>query len=127
MFDQVDLKLADNVHCAIIKKNSGPRITAITYGTQPLNGYFIPTTAHGRQATHHHRQLDPPAQTSVRAPPQPKTPIQKTSGLFVPELWRPFPFFAEETVFAPSEDLWISVPQRSPVQNLFSRHPPIRL
>jgi len=42
MFDQVDLKLADNVHCAIIKKNSGPRITAITYGTQPLNGYFIP-------------------------------------------------------------------------------------
>jgi putative alpha-1,2-mannosidase len=41
IFDEVKMKLGNKV-CTIIKKNSGSKITGITYDNQEINGYFIP-------------------------------------------------------------------------------------
>jgi len=41
LFDRVDIKLSDKVSCRIVKKNSGVKISSITYGGRKLDGYFI--------------------------------------------------------------------------------------
>ncbi|HAH22226.1 MAG TPA: glycoside hydrolase family 92 protein [Prolixibacteraceae bacterium] len=41
LFDQVDFKLGDK-NFTIIKKNSGKKISNITYDNQKLEGYFVP-------------------------------------------------------------------------------------
>jgi predicted alpha-1,2-mannosidase len=42
IFDEVDLKLNDNRTCTILKKNSGRKISDITYDNRKIDGYFIP-------------------------------------------------------------------------------------
>jgi predicted alpha-1,2-mannosidase len=41
IFDKVDVKLDKNVVFTILKKNSGKKITGITYGDKKIDGYFI--------------------------------------------------------------------------------------
>lgn len=41
LFDKVELKLGDTSGFSIIKKNSGTKITDITFGEQKMNGYFV--------------------------------------------------------------------------------------
>lgn len=41
LFDKVDFKLDNNKSFTILKKNSGKKITNISYGGQKINGYFI--------------------------------------------------------------------------------------
>ena len=41
IFDKVDVKLDKNVVFTILKKNSGKKITGITYGGKKIDGYFI--------------------------------------------------------------------------------------
>ena len=42
IFDEVDLKLKNNGTFKIIKKNSGEKISDITYGNRRIDGYFLP-------------------------------------------------------------------------------------
>ena len=41
LFDKVEIKLGDK-SCTIIKKNSGDKISKITYGNRKIDGCFIP-------------------------------------------------------------------------------------
>jgi putative alpha-1,2-mannosidase len=41
IFDRVDFKPGENINFTIIKKNSGKKISSITYGNQKNDGYFI--------------------------------------------------------------------------------------
>jgi predicted alpha-1,2-mannosidase len=42
IFDKVVLKMSDNRTVTIVRKNSGNKITEITYGGRKIDGYFIP-------------------------------------------------------------------------------------
>jgi predicted alpha-1,2-mannosidase len=42
IFDEVKLKLSNNKTVTILKKNSGSKITGLTYGKRKIDGYFIP-------------------------------------------------------------------------------------
>jgi predicted alpha-1,2-mannosidase len=41
LFEKAELKLNRNITFTILKKNSGKKITGITYGDQKISGYFI--------------------------------------------------------------------------------------
>lgn len=41
LFDRTDLKLGKGVTSIILKKNTGKKISSISYGDQKLNGYFL--------------------------------------------------------------------------------------
>ena len=41
LFDKVDVKLNDKTF-TILKRNSGRKITGITYDNQKIDGYFVP-------------------------------------------------------------------------------------
>lgn len=44
LFQKITLKLNEGRPLTILKKNSGQRITSITYGGRKIDGYFV---AHG--------------------------------------------------------------------------------
>jgi len=41
VFDKVKMEVGENIFCTILKKGSGKKISAITYGYQKIDGYFI--------------------------------------------------------------------------------------
>jgi putative alpha-1,2-mannosidase len=41
LFDKVEIKLDEKITFTILKKNSGKKITNISYGGKKINGYFI--------------------------------------------------------------------------------------
>ena len=42
LFDEVDVKLGDAIHCTIVRTKPGTKIGGITYDNHALDGYFIP-------------------------------------------------------------------------------------
>jgi putative alpha-1,2-mannosidase len=41
LFEKVEIKLGNGINCTILKKNSGRKISEITYGDQKVDGCFI--------------------------------------------------------------------------------------
>ncbi len=41
LFDKIEITVRDDSRCTIVKKNSGSKISEITYGDRKIDGYFI--------------------------------------------------------------------------------------
>jgi predicted alpha-1,2-mannosidase len=41
LFDKIEITVRDDSRCTIVKKNSGSKISEITYGDRKMDGYFI--------------------------------------------------------------------------------------